>query len=152
MTCTEVTAEPLTLREVHVVIAVDDEPAVLASLKRLLRREPYTLLTTQDPGQVLAWVSNQDVSLVICDQRMPKMLGTELLEAVAERSPTTARVLFTGFPGSTVLLRGMKEGLQLLLYKPWNNEALRRMIRFILHEREMRRMTRGDRLNQGEPQ
>src|SRR5262245_58104777 len=129
-------SEPFALRRTHVVIVVDDEREILSSVQRLLRDEPYTLLVTESPDEALAWVGAQNVSLVISDHRMPTMLGTDLLEAVVERSPTTSCVLLTGYPGVTAPSRVAEEGSHRLLYKPWEPEELRRMIRSILQERE----------------
>src|SRR5438128_5224187 len=87
--------------ERHVVLCVDDEPAILAALRRSLRNEPYELLTTDRPARALKWLESREISLVISDQRMPGMLGTELLEEVSQLSPSTARIILTAYPGST---------------------------------------------------
>jgi len=79
----EPAAAALTRR--HTVLCVDDEPPVLNALHRLLRGQPYELLSTHDPGQALAWAGSRDPSLVIADYRMPAMDGIELLERVRER-------------------------------------------------------------------
>lgn len=121
-----------------VVVGIDDEPAVLSSLKRLLRTEPYEFLATDDPAQVLEWVGTKDVALVISDQRMPAMGGDVLLEEVQKRSPHTLRMLFTGHPGRTVVIRGLTRGIQYVLYKPWDAEDLRRAIRELLGQARAR--------------
>lgn len=130
--------DPFALVRRHVVICVDDEPQILSSLRRLLRNEPYEVLTTDRPEEVLDWVGKRDVSLVISDQRMPEMLGTQLLEEVSRRSPVTARILLTGYPGSTVRIQGLKQGIELLLYKPWDDAIFKGTIRRLLHDREAR--------------
>ena len=76
--------------ERHVVVCVDDEPAILSALRRSLRAEPYELLTTENPVNVLQWAGTRDVSLVITDQRMPGMAGTELLEELSKRPRSRA--------------------------------------------------------------
>src|SRR5256884_9234882 len=68
---------------------------------------PYTtlfrsLLTTESPEHALKWVGTREVSLVITDQLMPGMAGTELLEEVSKRSPSTARIILTAFPGNAM--------------------------------------------------
>lgn len=121
-----------------VVLLVDDEPEVLASLKRLLRSEPYELLATDRPEEALAWVQRGDVSLVISDQRMAGVTGTQLLDEVARCSPDTARVILTGYPGSTVVVSGMSHGIHKLLYKPWDDSMLKETVRELLRKREGR--------------
>jgi DNA-binding NtrC family response regulator len=117
------------------VIFVDDEREILASFRRLLRNEPYEVRTTTSPRQALDWVDRGEASVVISDQRMPDMLGTSLLEQVGLRSPGTARVLLTGYPDSTLLLRDLRNR-PLLLYKPWEGEELKETIRDILRKSE----------------
>lgn len=118
----------------HVVVCIDDEPAILKSLERLLRDEPYGFLTTQDPQQVLDWVAAGRVSLVIADYRMPEMTGAELLETISATSPRTRRILFTGYPGETMILRGLGKGVYSLVGKPWSDEKLKETIRTALRE------------------
>lgn len=111
------------------VVFVDDEAAVLASVRRLLRSEPYDLLATAGADEALGWVRSRDVGLVISDYRMPGLDGMELLERVREASPGVQRILLTGYPGESVALRSLKDGGLILLSKPWDNGALIRIIR-----------------------
>lgn len=127
----------LELREAPVaargVAYVDDERELLSAFARLLRREAFPAWTTTSPAEALAWLESRDVGLFISDQRMPEILGTELLDEVRRRAPRTARLLVTGYPGSTLLLRSAEPPV--LLYKPWDDEALKRRIRTALQER-----------------
>ena len=123
--------------ERHVVVCVDDEPAILSALKRSLRAEPYELLTTDSPEHALRWVGTRDVSLVITDQRMPRMEGTELLEEVLKRSPSTARIILTAFPGDAVGTPGLRHWTECMISKPWDNLMLRKTIRQLLGDREL---------------
>ena len=50
---TSLDTDPRRLREKHVVVCVDDEPPILGALNRLLRNEPYDLVTTVKPGEAL---------------------------------------------------------------------------------------------------
>jgi response regulator RpfG family c-di-GMP phosphodiesterase len=118
------------------VVLVDDDPAVLLSLRRLLRREPYELLSTVHPERALAWIEEGDVSLMLVDQRMPELCGTELAGRVRRCSPGTIRVMLTAFPGNTVVQHGLARDVQWLISKPWNDHALRLTIRQLLQGRE----------------
>ncbi|MBI2932156.1 MAG: response regulator [Planctomycetes bacterium] len=115
----------------HVVVVVDDDPRVLAALQRLLQREPYEIVALETPGEVLECVEERQVSLIIADQRMPEMTGTDLLRAVGDLSPETARIMLTGYP-ECVPLEG--EAYQRLFVKPWDGEQLKRTIRHLLRE------------------
>lgn len=118
----------------HTIVLVDDEPAVLGSLWRVLRDEPYDIRTTPVPEVALDWVDRGDVTLVITDQRMPEMSGSQLLTEIGRRSPLTGKVILTGHPGQDVMVRGMEAEVDFLIYKPWDDEMLRRAIRRLVVE------------------
>jgi len=117
------------------VVLVDDETHILDALRRLLRREPYDILATECPRQALSWVKERPVRLVVADQRMPDMPGTELLADVERVSPSTARVLLTGYPGITIKMESLTRGIFHVFYKPWNDDTLRRTIRRLVGHR-----------------
>ena len=71
----------------YTVLCVDDEKNVLNSLRRLLRKESYTLITAGGGEEGLDILEKTDVQLVISDQRMPDMGGTEFLSRVRELYP-----------------------------------------------------------------
>ncbi len=121
-----------------VVVCVDDEPAILASLQRLLRKEPLELLTTLDPQQALTWVRTREVGLLIADQRMPEISGTKLLGEVFELSPDTACAILTGYPGDSLVIRARECGSLWLMSKPWEDERLKQAIRDALRDRPTR--------------
>jgi DNA-binding NtrC family response regulator len=114
------------------VICVDDDVSILSSLERLLKGEPYVLRTTRKPMDILDWLREEEVSLVISDQKMPEMMGTDLLDRVHQISPTTARMLLTGYPGFNLLIKSTLLGVQAMFDKAWDDEALKRKIRAIL--------------------
>lgn len=122
-----------------VVLAVDDEPSVLSALRRLLRREPYHLVTAENPEEALQWVNRCEIGLLLADQRMPNMTGTELVRALHERSPETPAVILTGYADIGWLTEAINEArIQRLVHKPWNGEELRQIIRGLLQERGKR--------------
>ena len=116
------------------VLLVDDDPQTLAALGRALRSEPYELLSTSDPWQALEWVKSKDIDLLITDEFMPGLLGTDLLEAIRLHSPATATILLTGYPKPSVAYRGFQQRMDLLMPKPWEDQALRDASLRLLHE------------------
>lgn len=125
------------LSDRHVVVCVDDEPAVLAALRRSLRNEPYQVLTTSRPEEALQWVGTLDVSLVVSDQRMPERLGTDLLGDVLLRSPGTSRVILTAYAGGTAKIPGLRQTVDCMISKPWDTQMLKGTIRELLRHREL---------------
>lgn len=129
------------LREAS-VMCVDDEPAVLSALRRALRREPYDVITASDATAALDSLGRNPVEVVIADERMPRMSGSEFLQEVHRRWPWTGLVILTGYPGRNVMIRGLEAQVDFLLYKPWDDESLRRTIRRLVREVERARQAK----------
>jgi response regulator RpfG family c-di-GMP phosphodiesterase len=127
-------AEDFAPREV--VVCVDDEPAVLDALRRLFRAERYDVIATADPKETLRIVRTRPVGVVIADQRMPEMEGVDLLERVAESSPSTARILLTAYPSAPLEEACRQQGVQRFVTKPWRDDDLKRAVKEALAERE----------------
>lgn len=116
------------------VACVDDEPEMLHTYGRLLRDEPVELLTFQDPTRVLAWVERAPLDVVLADERMPGMSGTELLKEVGRRSPRTRLALVTAYPDPEVVSRRTEVPIPRIFTKPFIPEDLKGSIRRLLRE------------------
>jgi len=122
----------------HVVILVDDDLSTLRSLERLLHHDPYEVLTTFRPEQALAWVTQREVSLVLADHHMPDMSGTEMLTGVRQVKPGTTCVMLTAFKDRVFLSEEARSWVREIIEKPWDNRQLKKTIRNLLRERELR--------------
>ena len=120
----------------HMIVLVDDEPEVLAALRRSLVREPYLVLATSRPREALRWVEALDVSAIVSDERMSDMTGSELLARISDRSPETARILLTAYAGPTARLPRSPRAVECMIAKPWDDSMLKRALRDFLSERE----------------
>lgn len=121
-----------------VVVCVDDEPAILSALRRLLRRERFEVVTTDDPQQVLELIRERRVRLVIADQKMPEMPGSDLLKEVHDLSPDTLGIVITAFADRGDIAAAMDEGVvQLLVHKPWDDAEFKEQIRGLLASRRI---------------
>ena len=117
----------------QVVICIDDDPPVLSAIRRLLRHEPYEVITTIEPTEVIRLVDSREVNLIIADQRMPSMLGTELLKTVRQRSPGTICVILTGHADLSDIAGAMNDGaVDRLIRKPWDDAQLKATLRGLL--------------------
>src|ERR1051325_3715076 len=107
------------------IMIVDDEPANLRLLERLFRRD-YTVISAGSGEEALRLLEQHDVALLITDQRMPGMTGTELLKRVAPLRPQMARIILTGHTDVGPLVEAINCG-QVYKYvtKPWDNDDLR---------------------------
>jgi len=119
-----------------VILCVDDEPGILSALRRCFRNEPYRIITSGDAEEALGWLASLPVvDLVIADERMPRMTGTDMLREVRQRSPTTARAILTGYPTDTLIQKGLEVEADTFVYKPWDNKSLRETVHRILRNR-----------------
>jgi len=81
----------------HPILVVDDELPNLELIERFLRRKYKKVVVAQDSEQALWYLETQGVHLVIADQRMPKLDGTDLLMHARKIQPKAMRILITGY-------------------------------------------------------
>lgn len=120
------------------VLCVDDELNVLRSLKRLLRKEPFRLLTAESGAEALEILEVEKVHLICSDYRMPGMTGTELLSQVAELYPRTVRVVLSGYADIAAIVEAINNGhIYRFLSKPWNDDQLKANLKSCLEHQEL---------------
>lgn len=111
------------------VLLVDDERNVLSALRRTLRNEGYHILTANSGYEALELLKNNEVHLVISDQRMPEMTGTQLLHQVRIDYPDTVRVVLSGYADADAILGAVNLGhIYQFQTKPWNDADLKHAI------------------------
>lgn len=121
------------------VLVVDDEPNILAALQRLLRREPYTLLTAKDAAEALTILEGRSVQVVVSDYRMPGLTGTDLLREVQERWPDTIRIILTGYSEIRAIISAINDGaVYKFISKPWNDEEVKLHLRRAVEQADLR--------------
>jgi CheY-like chemotaxis protein len=122
----------------HTILCVDDEPNILQSLKRLLRKEGYHLLLAGSGDEGLKLLQEHQVHLIISDQRMPQMSGTEFLALVKERFPDVLRVILTGYTDVDSITESINKGhIYKFFLKPWNDHNLKLEIRQALDQYDL---------------
>jgi len=121
----------------HTLLLVDDEENILASLRRLLRRDGYRILCAgggQAGLDILA--EEKQVDVIISDQRMPFMTGTEFLKQARELSPDSVRIILSGYTDLQSVTSAINEGaVYKFLTKPWDDEILRLSIKEALRHK-----------------
>ncbi|MDR3369257.1 EAL domain-containing protein [Rhodoferax sp.] len=124
------------------LLLVDDEPNVLSSLNRLLRRDGYRILTTTSAREGLDLLATHAVQVIISDQRMPEMSGTEFLSRVKQLHPQSMRMVLSGYTDLNTVTQAINEGaIYKFLTKPWNDNEVRETVRlaFRAYEDALRR-------------
>lgn len=112
------------------ILIVDDEPHILKALKRTLLDEPYETVTTASGEDALELVQRYRFKVVISDERMPGMYGSELLATISVRQPEVVKMLLTGYASVEAAIRAVNEGeICRFLVKPWDDFELKMAIR-----------------------
>jgi response regulator RpfG family c-di-GMP phosphodiesterase len=105
----------------HLLI-VDDEPAIVAALKRLLRKCGYSIRTANSAEQALQMMHELPAKVVLSDYQMPQVNGLQLLEKIALQWPDTTRLILTGSNDCEESLTG--NVVHKVLEKPWSSDLL----------------------------
>lgn len=108
------------------ILIVDDQQQVLNALERALIDEDLEIVTTTDPEEALQLVKENTFKVVISDERMPGMRGSELLETIKLRCPQTVNILLTGYATVEAAVRAVNSGeIFRFLLKPWDDFELK---------------------------
>lgn len=122
----------------HTLLCIDDEPNILSALKRLLRKENFQLMTAGSGKEGLRLLSENEVHVVLSDQRMPEMNGTEFLKEVKAAYPDIIRIILTGYTDVDSISEAINEGhIYKFFLKPWNDQNLKLEIRQAMEQYDL---------------
>ncbi|MGD1906371.1 MAG: response regulator [Leptolyngbyaceae cyanobacterium] len=112
------------------LLVVDDEPDNLDLLYRTFYRE-FKVLRAENGYEALEILATQpDVAVIVSDQRMPGMSGTEFLSQTAAKYPNIIRIILTGYTDVDDLVDAINEGKVFkYVQKPWEDEHLRKVVK-----------------------
>jgi response regulator RpfG family c-di-GMP phosphodiesterase len=112
------------------LLILDDEKDVLETVSSMLENEPYRIFSSGSGKEALEILDKETVQVVLADQRMPGMTGTDFLEQVRERHPLAIRVLFSGYSDLGDILESVnKGGVFRYFTKPFRKQELLLLIR-----------------------
>jgi DNA-binding NtrC family response regulator len=110
------------------VLCVDDEPGILRSLQWLLKKE-FDVHVAASGNEALEMLRQHDFDVIVSDQRMPGMMGSEFLQEARKISPRSMRILLTGYSDLQAILRSVNDGeVFRFVNKPWNTKELPKII------------------------
>lgn len=108
------------------VLIVDDDQLIINSIKRTLRKEQYETFFASDADEALQLLRENDIDVVLSDQIMPKMLGTELLDITKQEFPDTIRIIMSGHSDFDHITTAFNDGIiERFIPKPINNTLLK---------------------------
>ncbi len=111
------------------LLVVDDEPDLVHSVQDLLRFD-YRVLGATRATEGLKIMDQEQVHIVMSDQRMPEMSGVEFLKRLRERHPDTVRLLFTAYADIKAVIDAINQGsVYRYITKPWEPQELQAVLR-----------------------
>jgi signal transduction histidine kinase/BarA-like signal transduction histidine kinase len=110
--------------DINTLLVVDDEKEILKAIRRQFRKK-YRVIVADNASSALHTLSKEDVQVIVSDQRMPDMTGTEMYDNIKNRYPEAVRILLTGYSDIQAVIDSInKGGVYHYLVKPWNHEEL----------------------------
>lgn len=122
------------------ILFVDDEENILASLRRLLRRQPYRCYFATSAEEGLRLLETEQIDLVVSDMRMPVMDGAQFLAKIRQKHPSVVRMLLTGHSDISATIDALNRGgIFRYISKPWDDAELLEIISQGLRIRKLER-------------
>lgn len=122
------------------ILLVDDEPILLKCVRRLLRpieKKGVVVWSSTSAEEAIDIISKHPIDVVVTDENMIGMSGTELLAWISEHSPETRRIILTGDISLSIALRAINHaGVDAYLTKPFNNAELLDAVLGALHTKD----------------
>lgn len=120
------------------ILCVDDEENILKSLERMLRLKNYQVFTALSGPEGLKILEKEQIDLVIADQRMPEMNGSEFLRLAREMRPGCVRIMLSGYSDFESLTKAINEGeIFRFISKPWEMDELFEIIEQALNQNRL---------------
>ncbi len=120
------------------ILCVDDEPNILAALRRLFRGQGLQVRTAESGKIGLEILASEEIGLVISDMRMPEMDGSQFLEQVKLLWPDTVRILLTGYADISSTIGAINRGeIYRYITKPWDDADICLIVRHALERRAL---------------
>ena len=126
------------------VFVVDDDPAVLKSLSRLLRSVRLEVATLSSPREFLERHDPRAPGCLVLDVAMPGLNGLELQEALAAKGSELPIIFLTGHGDIPMSVQAMKRGALDFLTKPVNDEDLLKAVHVAIEKDRLQRQTRAE--------
>lgn len=111
------------------MLLVDDEPNITRSIMRICRNRGYEIFIASSAAEALEIIAAEKIQVVLSDQLMPQMTGSEMFERIQEKFPSVVRILLTGYTAIEGLTSAVNKGAVFrILFKPWDDDNLLKTI------------------------
>jgi EAL domain-containing protein (putative c-di-GMP-specific phosphodiesterase class I)/ActR/RegA family two-component response regulator len=123
------------------LLYVDDEVNLLAAIRRAMRQSGYRVLVASNAREAFEILATNEVGVIVCDQRMRGMSGTEFLARVKQMYPLAVRMVLSGYTDLQSVTEAVNRGaIFKFLTKPWIDTELDEAVREAFAEFESKRL------------
>jgi two-component system nitrogen regulation response regulator NtrX len=119
------------------ILIIDDERSIRSTLREILEYEKYEIVEANDGAEGLQLIKKEDFDLVMCDIKMPKMDGMEVLSAASEIKPDLPFIMISGHGTIDTAVEATKKGAYDFLQKPPDLNRLLITVRNALEKKEL---------------
>jgi len=119
----------------HTVLIVDDEKVIREGYSRVLEAEGFRVLTASDGREALHLMAAENVSVMLCDFKMPVMGAIEVLEETSAKYPDVPVIVITGYGTVDKIVECMRKGAYYFIGKPIRAEHLVELTKAAIKER-----------------
>jgi len=117
------------------ILIVDDDSMVRSALEMVLTAAGFEVISAKNGEHALRLMLSAKVAVILCDEKMPGMSGTDVLKSIALMQPDAVRILMTAVLDETVAMNAINEGRVFqLLQKPWDEAHLIQMLKNALKQ------------------
>lgn len=117
----------------HKLLLVDDSPSILKALQRAFKSEGYSIFAAGSAQEAMRVLAIEDIDVLITDENMPGVSGTEMLKTVRDTYPNVIRIMLTGMTDIEVAKRAINSGeIYRFFTKPWDDFELLTSVRYAL--------------------
>lgn len=110
---------------IKTAMILDDEAPVVSSLRRLLKRHGWHVVTYTDPVEAVNHLRHSFVPVVITDFSMPRLNGTQFLQLVEKIQPATYKIMLSAHAERSDIVKTLSSaGIHRFMSKPWDNDVL----------------------------
>lgn len=109
---------------------VDDEESIIDGIQRLFIKEPYGIVATTDIEHARKTLAQKNIKVIVCDHRMPVILGVKFLAEIKANYPDVVRILFTGYTDFPMVEEAINQGeIYRFINKPWKTTEMLATVR-----------------------
>jgi len=121
------------------ILVIDDDEIIGSLFKATLEEEGHTVVTARTGTEGIQYAKQRDFDLVFLDLKLPDMDGAQVFREIRNVRPTLLVTIITGYPGSDMMERALKEGPLGVMNKPFSDSDIIAVVNSFLHVTQTRR-------------